>query len=105
MSVPDSWTERLPFLEAFNSAWEPVSRPVFIIASAFYALFLFQLTRGSGFPPYMDLVFIPVHEGGHLLFRFFGEFIAVAGGTLMQLGVPLILVAYFAFHRQIQGTA
>ena len=29
----------------------------------------------------MDLVFVPIHEGGHLLFRFFGMTIAVAGGT------------------------
>jgi hypothetical protein len=53
----------------------------------------------------MDLVFIPIHEGGHLLFRFFGEFLAVAGGTLLQLGVPLMLGCYFILYRQVQGTA
>jgi hypothetical protein len=53
----------------------------------------------------MDVVFIPIHEGGHLLFRFFGEFISVAGGTFLQLAVPLMLATYFFFQRQAQGVA
>ncbi|HEV2205748.1 MAG TPA: hypothetical protein VGR36_04380, partial [Candidatus Acidoferrales bacterium] len=52
-----------------------------------------------------DLVFVPVHEGGHLLFRFFGEFLMVAGGTLLQLGAPAMLAAVFIFQRQVMGTA
>jgi hypothetical protein len=53
----------------------------------------------------IDLVLIPIHEGGDLLFRFFGEFLNIAGGTLLQLGVPFMLATYFAFQRQVQGTA
>jgi hypothetical protein len=53
----------------------------------------------------IDLVFIPIHEGGHLLFHYFGEFIGVAGGTLLQLGVPLMLATYFIFQRHVQGSA
>ena len=29
----------------------------------------------------------------------------MAGGTLLQLGVPVMLAAYFAYHRQVPGTA
>lgn len=39
-----------------------------------------------------------IHEGGHLLFRFVGEFICVAGGTIAQLSAPLI--AMFIFYKQ-----
>ena len=53
----------------------------------------------------MDGVFVPIHEGGHLLFRFFGEFLNIAGGTLLQLGVPVALAIYFLFQRQAQGVA
>ncbi len=75
-------------------------------ASAFYLLFLFEAARGRGPLLMIDLVFVPIHEGGHLLFRFFGwEFLYVAGGTLLQLGVPLMLAAYFVLQRQVQGTA
>lgn len=102
MRLPESWTERLPFLE---EDWRPVSRAVLLIASAFYLLFLFQAARGTGVLLMMDLVFVPIHEGGHLLFRFFGEFLAVAGGTILQLAVPLMLATFFIFQRQIPGAA
>ena len=105
MRLPESWTERLPFLVPLEDDWQPVGRPILFIAAAFYLLFLFQAARGSGLLLMMDLVFVPIHEGGHLLFRFFGEFLAVAGGTILQLSVPLMLAAFFIFHRQILGTA
>lgn len=105
MRLPESWTERLPFLEPLEDDWQPVGRPILIAVSVFYFLFLYQAARGSGALLMMDLVFVPIHEGGHLLFRFFGEFLAVAGGTILQLSVPLMLAAFFIFHRQILGTA
>jgi hypothetical protein len=105
MRLPESWTERLPCLEVLEDDWRPVSRAILILASAFYLLFLYQAARGSGVLLMMDLVFVPIHEGGHLLFRFFGEFLAVAGGTILQLSVPLMLAAFFIFQRQIPGTA
>ncbi len=105
MHFPESWTERLPLLEVLEEDWGSVPRAALVIASIFYALFLFQAARGTGPLLMIDLVLIPVHEGGHLLFRFFGEFVSIAGGTLMQLGVPLMLATYFAFQRHVQGTA
>lgn len=104
MHLPESWTERLPFLEPLEGDWEPVHRAALGVACAFYFLFLYQAMRGTGVLLMIDLVFIPIHEGGHLLFRFFGEFLAVAGGTILQLAVPLMLAAFFIFHRQILGT-
>jgi hypothetical protein len=105
MNLPEWWTERFPFLEPLESDWRPVHRAILAIGAAFYLLFLYQAARGSGPLLMIDLVFVPIHEGGHLLFRFFGEFLAVAGGTILQLVVPLMLAAFFIFHRQIPGTA
>lgn len=106
MRIPEEWAERLPILESLESEWAPVPRAVLIGACAFYLLFLYEAARGRGPLLAIDLVFIPIHEGGHLLFRFFGwEFLYVAGGTLLQLGVPLMLAAYFVLQRQVQGTA
>lgn len=104
MRLPESWTERLPFLEPLEDDWEPVHRAALGVACAFYFLFLYQAARGTGVLLMIDLAFIPIHEGGHLLFRFFGEFLAVAGGTILQLAVPLMLATFFVFHRQILGT-
>ncbi len=105
MRFPENWTERLPVLEMLEEDWQPTPRAVLVIALLFYLLFLFQAARGTGFLQMIDLVLVPIHEGGHLLFRFFGEFLNIAGGTFLQLAVPFMLAVYFAFQRQVQGTA
>lgn len=105
MQFPESWTSRLQFLEAFEEDWEPLPRTLLAAWVVFYLLFLYQAARGQGFLLMIDLVFIPIHEGGHLLFRFFGEFLNIAGGTFLQLFVPTALAFYFALRRQAQGTA
>ncbi|THB66138.1 MAG: hypothetical protein D6B27_07130 [Gammaproteobacteria bacterium] len=45
----------------------------------------------------VNLVF---HEAGHVIFRPFGEFIFILGGTLMQLIVPMVFAIYFLFWRE-----
>jgi hypothetical protein len=102
--LPDTWTERLPLLAPLEGDWQPVPPAVLILACMFYSLFLVQAARGAGPFLMIDLVFIPIHEGGHLLFRLFGESLMVAGGTLLQLATPLMLAAVFIFQRQVPGT-
>lgn len=103
--IPDSWTERFPVLEELEQDWEPVPRAALALWVAFYSLFVYQCARGSGILLLMDGVFVPIHEGGHLLFRWAGEFVSVAGGTFLQLFVPFALAVYFFFRRQSQGVA
>jgi hypothetical protein len=103
--VPESWSERFPFLDALEDDWQPVSKWALGGWLVFYALFLLQAARGKGLLLLLDLVFVPIHEGGHLLFAWFGETLHVAGGTLLQFFVPIALAAYFLFRRQIPGTA
>jgi hypothetical protein len=43
----------------------------------------------------IDGVDLAIHETGHLVFAPFGEFVAFAGGTIMQLLFPLIFAGYF----------
>ncbi|MFZ0739434.1 MAG: hypothetical protein WCA98_02085 [Candidatus Acidiferrales bacterium] len=105
MQFPEAWTERLPVLETLEEDWSGVPRWALGAWLVFYAIFLFQAMRGSGLFLMIDLVFVPIHEGGHLLFSYFGEFLHIAGGTLLQLLVPALLAGYFAFQRQLQGTA
>jgi hypothetical protein len=105
MHLPESWTDRLPFLEALEEPWEPVPRVALIAWLIFYSLFLYQAATHHGLLLLMDGVFVPIHEGGHLVFRMFGEFMMVAGGTILQLLAPFLLASYFALHRQAQGVA
>jgi hypothetical protein len=105
MRLPAAWTDRLHFLEALQEPWDPVPKVALGAWLVFYCLFLYQAARGQGLLLLMDLVFIPIHEGGHALFRMFGEFVMVAGGTVLQLLVPVLLASYFIIHRQVQGVA
>jgi hypothetical protein len=41
---------------------------------------------------------LAVHEGGHLLFGYFGELIGAAGGTILQVLAPV--AAMVMFYRQ-----
>ena len=50
-----------------------------------------------GFLHLIDLVF---HEAGHVIFGFFGRFIAVLGGSAMQVLVPLVCTVAFLTRRQ-----
>lgn len=44
---------------------------------------------------FMHLVNLPFHEAGHILFRFFGQFMMTLGGSLTQCLVPLICLLTF----------
>jgi hypothetical protein len=105
MEIPASLSERFPFLDALEEDWEPVSRVVFFGWLSFYAVLIGNALLGGHLFQWFDLVFVPIHEGGHLLFRMFDEWIMVAGGTFLQLFVPFALAAYFAFRRQAPATA
>jgi hypothetical protein len=93
------------FLDTLDEGWQPVSKPRLIGWIIFYGVFLlYALSNKTGFL-FIDLVFVPIHEGGHLLFSWFGETLAVMGGTILQLFVPLAIAVYFVFQRQLPGAA
>jgi hypothetical protein len=101
----DTLLDRFPFLGPLENEWDPIPKPALISWIIFYGLFMYQAARGTGLLLLMDGVFVPIHEGGHLLFRFFGEFLSIAGGTFLQLAAPFALAVYFLFQRQAQGVA
>ena len=45
------------------------------------------------------------HEAGHVLFLVVGEFLQVLGGSLTQVAIPAMCVAYFALRRQPAASA
>jgi hypothetical protein len=46
---------------------------------------------------FMHLIVLPIHEAGHVLFIPFGRFMTLLGGSLMQVLLPLVLMASFVF--------
>lgn len=54
---------------------------------------------------FLDRVDLVIHEAGHMLFRWFGEFLMVIGGTLGQLLVPAGITVYFYLRREMFSSA
>ena len=54
---------------------------------------------------FLDNVDLPIHEFGHLLFRPFGQFLMVGGGSLFQVIMPAIFVGYFIWQRSFYSAA
>ena len=53
----------------------------------------------------IDGVNLVIHEAGHLIFRPFGEFMMIAGGSLFQVIMPGLFVGYFCYQRQFYSAA
>jgi hypothetical protein len=86
-----------------ESRWKPVSLPGLIAWMIFYCAFLlYAATNQTGFL-FIDNANLVVHEGGHLLFGWFGYSIGIWGGTLLQWLVPLMLAGFFFVQRETVG--
>jgi len=81
--------------------WRPVSRWAVVAWLVFYVLFLIYALRQHGGYLFIDSANLVVHEGGHLLFGWFGPTLGLWGGTILQWLVPLLLAAYFFRERQL----
>ena len=85
--------------------WRPVSRYAVAAWLVFYVGFLAYAFSKHGDFLFIDLANLVVHEGGHLLFGWFGSTLGLWGGTILQWLVPLLLAAYFFTQRQTTAFA
>lgn len=72
-----------------------------VLASIYFSWIAYDPMQGS----FLDLVDLPIHETGHLLFRPFGEFMMIAGGSLFQVIMPALFVGYFVWKGQHYSAA
>lgn len=83
-----------------------ISRSRFIGRMLLYLFFLLWGIRLMAMPlneldrSFMHLVNLPFHEAGHIIFAFFGNFMGVLGGTLLQHLVPFIVMCAFLFKNR-----
>jgi hypothetical protein len=89
----------------FTEDWRPVSRYALGAWLLFYGSFLLYAFSNHGNFLFIDLANLVVHEGGHLLFGWFGSTLGLWGGTILQWLVPLLLAAYFLSQRQTSAFA
>jgi hypothetical protein len=72
-----------------------------ILLSIYFLWIVYDPMQGS----FLDLVDLPIHETGHLLFRPFGEFMSIAGGSLFQIIIPAVFVGYFVWNEKYYSAA
>jgi hypothetical protein len=75
---------------------------IFAVLLSVYCLSIAYAPMNGSF---LDIVDLPIHETGHLLFRPFGEFMMVAGGSLFQVIMPAIFVGYFIWNEKYYSAA
>lgn len=72
-----------------------------ILLTVYFLWIAYDPMAGS----FLDNVDLPIHETGHLVFRIFGEFMGIAGGSLFQVMFPAVFVAYFIWRHQYYSAA
>lgn len=68
------------------------------ISSAIFLPICLYFVLNRGEYTLLDNADLIIHEAGHFIFAFFGKFIRFAGGTIMQILLPSILVYHFYVH-------
>lgn len=74
---------------------------VAILAGAYFVWVAYDPMQSS----FLDMVDLPIHETGHLIFSPLGQFIGVAGGSLFQIVLPAIFVGYFVWNQKPYSAA
>jgi hypothetical protein len=76
-----------------------------LIFAIVLTIYFFWIAYDPMLGSFLDLVDLPIHETGHLIFRLFGEFLGIAGGSLFQVIFPAVFVGYFVWRLQYYSAA
>jgi hypothetical protein len=80
---------------------DPLKLTVAVIASAYFFWCAYDPFQWH----LIDGVNLVIHEAGHLVFRPFGEFMMIAGGSLFQVLMPALFVGYFLYSTKFYSAA
>jgi hypothetical protein len=80
-----------------------LGRCVTLVAFIAWSLWILRTASVRDASPgsnFLHLVLLPFHEAGHVLFRPFGAFVMILGGSLGQLLMPIIVGAALLLQRR-----
>ena len=97
------WSERLDDIR--QTPWPPVSRAVAGVSIAGVLAVLVTASVGDHWVPILDSANLVFHEAGHPLAGLISERLAVYGGTIAQLALPLAAAWSFWTRRHTLGFA
>lgn len=72
-----------------------------VLMSVYFLWIVYDPLAGS----FLDLVDLPIHEFGHIVFLPFGQFMSVLGGSLFQVIMPTIFIGYFWWNEKYYSAA
>jgi hypothetical protein len=84
---------------AFLKGFSLVKLAVVLLMSVFFARYF--LTPSIVINSWLHGFILVLHEAGHMLMIFSGEFLTILGGTFWQLALPITFAVYFLLTRQI----
>lgn len=65
----------------------------------FFAYIFIRLISNPDYQSIFKPINLAIHELGHFIFGVFGEFLGIAGGSILQCLVPIISMFMFYFQR------
>ena len=84
-----------------QSGWSWPKLAVAVIATIYFAWCAIDPSRWH----FIDGVNLVIHEAGHVVFSFLGEFMMIAGGSLFQVIMPALFVGYFIYNEKYYSAA
>jgi hypothetical protein len=76
-------------------------KAIFVIMITWYFIYCLRSLENFHIVTIVNLI---IHEAGHSILLFFGQFIQVLGGSLFQVFVPLIFAVYFFIREDIYSS-
>jgi hypothetical protein len=95
--------ERLDDIRA--TPWPALSRPVAITAIVAILVVMTTASVGDRWVPILDSANLAFHEAGHPLMGLLSSRLAVYGGTIFQLAIPVAVAGSFWSRRHTLGFA
>jgi hypothetical protein len=89
-----------------GTAWQPVATVGLLVLVIFsLGLMRWMTTDSDGYLRIVDDINLVIHEAGHPIFGFFGEWPGWWGGTWMELLVPGVIMGVFIYQRSALSAA
>ena len=76
-------------------------KAIFVIMITWYFIYCLRSLENSHIVTIVNLI---IHEAGHSILFFFGQFIQVLGGSLFQVLIPFIFAVYFFIREDIYSS-
>jgi hypothetical protein len=80
-------------------------KPVKLTFAIAWLLYFLWIASNPADWSFFDNLDLAIHETGHLVFRPFGEFLMVAGGSIFQIAFPACFIGYFIWQRSWYSAA